>query len=89
MTTGIKAPSAFYLKLVTEFPPRPIQDEALLLATQNRINQILGGALNDDARDYLRVLGMLVYEYEQQTEQMPTLTTEERLEAIAEEANHK
>ncbi|BAU14461.1 transcription regulator with HTH domain protein [Leptolyngbya sp. NIES-3755] len=85
MTTGIKAPSDFYLQLITEFPPRPIQDEALLQATQDRINQILSSPLNDDARDYLRVLGMLIYEYEEQTEAFPELTDEERIQALEED----
>ena len=85
MTTGIRTPSAFYLQLVTEFPPRPIQDEALLQATQERINQVLSGTLNNDVRDYLRVLGMLIYEYEERTELMPKLTDEERSQAIAED----
>lgn len=86
MTIGIKAPSDFYLQLVTEFPPRPIQDEALLQATQERINQILSNPLNDDARDYLRVLGMLIYEYEEQTETFPKLTEEERIQALEEDS---
>lgn len=86
MTTGIKTPSDFYLQLMTEFPPRPIQDEALLQATQDRINQVLSRPLNDDARDYLRVLGILVYEYEEQTEVFPTLTDEERIQALEEDS---
>ncbi|MGG6268703.1 hypothetical protein ACQ4M3_21030 [Leptolyngbya sp. AN03gr2] len=83
---NFKAPSDFYLRLVTEFPPRPIQDEALLQATQERINQVLSNPLNDDARDYLRVLGMLIYEYEEQTEVFPKLTDEERIQALQEDS---
>ncbi|GAP97215.1 hypothetical protein [Leptolyngbya sp. NIES-2104] len=86
MTTGIKTPSDFYLRLVIEFPPRPIQDEALLRATQDRINQVLNHPLNDDTRDYLRVLGMLIYEYEEQTEAFPKLTDEERIQALEEDS---
>lgn len=88
MTTGIKAPSEFYLQLVTEFPPRPIQDEALLQATQERINQVLSSPLNDDVRDYLRVLGMLIYEYEEQTKVFSKLTDEERIQAVEEDLDN-
>ena len=88
MTTGIKAPSEFYLQLVTELPPRPIQDEALLQATQERINPVLSSPLNDDARDYLRVLGMLIYEYEEQTEVFPKLADKERSQALEEDLDN-
>ncbi len=85
MTIGIKTPSAVYLKLVNDFPPRPIQDGVTLQATQSRINDLLDGKIDDDVRDYLRVLGMLVYEYEAQTEPpMPILSPAERAAALAE-----
>jgi HTH-type transcriptional regulator / antitoxin HigA len=85
MTTGIKTPSALYLKLINDFPPRPIQDVATFQATQSRINDLLDGKIDDDVRDYLRVLGMLVYDYEEQTEPpMPTLSSAEREAALAE-----
>ena len=69
MTTGLKTPNSYYMELITTFPPRPITNEAELIATQNRINDILDkGPLTRDDRDYLSVLGMLVYEYEEKHE---------------------
>ena len=86
MTIGIKKPSHYYIKLVTKFPPRPINDEAELMATQQQINAILDKSdLNQDNRDYLRVLGVLVYEYEEKHEPMPELTDGELLKALMEE----
>jgi HTH-type transcriptional regulator / antitoxin HigA len=68
-----------------DFPPRPIQDVATLQATQSRINDLLDREIDDDVRDYLRVLGMLVYEYEEQTEPpIPILSPAERAAALAE-----
>jgi HTH-type transcriptional regulator / antitoxin HigA len=85
MTIGIKTPSALYLKLINDFPPRPIQDVATFQATQSRINELLDGKIDGDVRDYLRVLGTLVYEYEEQTEPpMPILSPSERAAALAE-----
>ncbi|MCY7278129.1 MAG: transcriptional regulator, partial [Phormidesmis sp. CAN_BIN44] len=61
MTTGLETPSSYYIELLNTFPPRPINSEAELIATQNRINSILDQAtLAQDDRDYLKVLGMLV-----------------------------
>ncbi|HBE49841.1 MAG TPA: transcriptional regulator, partial [Cyanobacteria bacterium UBA11369] len=30
MTTGLKIPSSYYIELITNFPPRPITNEAEL-----------------------------------------------------------
>ncbi|GET35612.1 helix-turn-helix domain-containing protein [Microseira wollei] len=88
MTTGLKIPSNYYIELITNFPPRPITNEAELIATQNQINFILDkGKLTQDDRDYLKVLGILVYDYEQQHEPMPSLKGVELLKALLEEAN--
>jgi HTH-type transcriptional regulator / antitoxin HigA len=76
------------MELITHFPPRPITNKAELIATQNRINSILDrGKLTQDDRDYLKVLGILVYDYEQQHEPMPNLRGGELLKALLEEAN--
>lgn len=40
MTTGLKVPSN-YLQLINAFPPRPISNEAELLATQKQINLVI------------------------------------------------
>ena len=41
MTTGLKTPSSYYIKMIATFPPRPITCEAELIATQNRIDSIV------------------------------------------------
>lgn len=43
--------------------------------------------LNQDDRDYLRVLGILVYDYEEKNERFPELTDAELLQAFMEEYN--
>lgn len=88
MTSGLKTPSSYYIELITTFPPRPITNEVELIATQNRINFILDSKnITQDDKDYLKVLGTLVYDYEQQHEPMPTLKGVELLKALLEESN--
>ena len=88
MTTGLKTPSSYYIELITTFPPRPITNEAELVATQHQINSILDkGKLTQDDRDYLKVLGTLVYDYEDKNELMPNLKGVELLKALLEESN--
>ena len=41
MTTGLKTPSNYYLQLINAFPPRPITNEAELIATQEQIDLLL------------------------------------------------
>ncbi len=74
MTTGLKTPSSYYIEMIATFPPRPITCEAELIATQNRIDSIVNWRnLTQDDRDYLNVLGTVVYDYEQRHEPMPIL----------------
>ena len=88
MTTGLKQSSNYYLDLIITFPPRPISNEQELIATQNRINSILDKSnLTQDDQDYLKILGMLVYEYESKHEIIPKLEGVELLKAILEEDN--
>jgi HTH-type transcriptional regulator/antitoxin HigA len=88
MTTGLKTPSSYYIELITIFPPRPITNDAELIATQNQINSILDkGKLTQDDRDYLKVLGTLVYDYEDKNEPIPILKGVELLKALLEESN--
>lgn len=71
-----------------KFPPRPITNEAELIAIQQRINYILDNrTLTQDDRDYLKVLGTLVYDYEQQHEEFPTLKGVALFKALLEESN--
>ena len=68
--------------------PRPIANEAELIATQNQINSILDKRkLTQDDRDYLKVLGLLVYDYENKHEPMPILKGSELLQTLLEESN--
>ncbi|MBE9128613.1 MULTISPECIES: helix-turn-helix domain-containing protein [unclassified Coleofasciculus] len=72
----------------TSFTSRPITNDTELIATQNQINHILDkGKLTQDDRDYLKVLGTLVYDYEDKNESMPTLKGIELLTALLEESN--
>lgn len=90
MTTGLKTPSSYYIQLITTFPPRPITNDDELIATQNRINFILDSKpLTQDDRDYLQVLGTLVYDYEEKREPMPLLKGVKLLKALINEDNIK
>ncbi|MBE9144785.1 hypothetical protein [Planktothrix mougeotii] len=52
--------------MLANFPPRPITSEEELELTQTIIDKLLDkGKLSQDEKDYLNVLGALVYEYEQ------------------------
>ena len=70
-------PSCYYLELINVFPPRPIDNELKYAATQTQINKILDKSeLNSDdlsekaqiLRAYLKILGLTIYDYEEQTE---------------------
>ncbi|MDJ0898796.1 MAG: transcriptional regulator [Xenococcus sp. MO_188.B8] len=88
MTTGLKNPSSYYLQLINTFPPRPINNEAELLATQEQIDAIIDKQnLTQDDKDYLKVLGTLVYEYEQKYEPMPVPQGIELIQALMTEEN--
>lgn len=88
MTVGLKTPSNYYMELITAFPPRPITNDDELIATQNRINEILDRPIiTSDDRDYLKVLGMLVYDYEEEREIWPALKGIALLQTLIEEDN--
>ena len=88
MTTGLKTPSSYYLQLINTFPPRPINNEAQLLATQDQIDAIIDRQnITQDDKDYLEVSGTLVYDYEQKHEPMPVLEGIELLKALMSEGN--
>ncbi|WP_414624482.1 helix-turn-helix domain-containing protein [Calothrix sp. CCY 0018] len=88
MTTGLKTPSSYYIELIITFPPRPITNENELIATQNRINSILDKEnITQDDKDYLKVLGTLVYDYENQHEAIPTLKGVTLIKALLEESS--
>lgn len=70
--------------------PSKITNEAELVATQERIDSILDKRnITQDDKDYLRVLGTLVYDYEQQHEPMPVPKGIDMIEALLEESNQE
>ena len=90
MTIGIESPSKYYMELINSFPPLPINNETELVTTQNKINSILDKQnLTQDDKDYLKVLGMLVYEYEETHEIITNIEGVELLQALSEELGTK
>ncbi len=84
----MKTPISYYIELITTFPLRPITNDAELIATQNQVNYILDkGKLTQDDRDYLKVLGTVVYDYEDKNEPMHILKGVELLKALLEKSN--
>ena len=85
MTSGTGSASA-YIELLKTFPPRPINSEEELLATQKVIDALIDQEeLTADEQDYLNVLGTLVYEYEQKHETIPDIFGVELLQALIDE----
>jgi HTH-type transcriptional regulator/antitoxin HigA len=75
-------------ELLKTFPPRPIMSEEQLFATQRVIDNLLDRAdLTPDERDYLDVLGTLVYDYEQKHDPMPEIHGVELIQALLAEAD--
>jgi HTH-type transcriptional regulator/antitoxin HigA len=75
--------SSNYVELLKAFPPRPITNDAELLATQEVIDSLLDkGELTSDEREYLNVLGTLVREYEETQEPIPDIYGVELLKAL-------
>ncbi|MGV0024702.1 helix-turn-helix domain-containing protein [Phormidesmis priestleyi] len=77
-----------YLELLKAFPPRPITSEAECIDTQKVIDSLLDRShLTRDEKDYLDVLGTLMYEYEEKHVHIPSLYGVELLKALIEESN--
>jgi HTH-type transcriptional regulator/antitoxin HigA len=88
MTSGLKALSNYYLELIAAFPPRPIANEAEYQATQEQINKILDRPkLTEDDRAYLKILGLIIYDYEEAHEHFPVLQGVDLIQALLEESN--
>jgi len=86
----LKTQSSNYINLLPEFPPRPIKSEEDLLAVQQVIDTLLdSGELTPDKRDYLNLLGLLVYEYEEKYVLIPDLNGVELLKALIDELGLK
>ncbi len=87
MILGLRNPEV-YIELLKTFPPRPITSEEQLQATQRVIDNLLDQAeLTPDERDYLDVLGTLVYDYEQKHNPMPEIQGAELIQVLLAEAN--
>ncbi len=77
-----------YLELLKQYPPRPIHDEEDLDMMQEVINRLLDKPqLTVEEREYLNVLGSLIYEYEENQEPIPDIYGLELLKFILEERN--
>ncbi|MDJ0588917.1 MAG: transcriptional regulator [Pleurocapsa sp. MO_226.B13] len=72
-----------YIQLLQQFPPRTINNEEELEATQEVIDRLLDRAeLSPEESDYLNVLGTLVFEYEQKSEPIPDIYGVELLKVL-------
>lgn len=77
-----------YLELLKQYPPRPIHNEEDLEMMQEVINRLLDKPqLTVEEREYLNVLGALIYEYEENQEPIPDIYGLELLKFILEERN--
>ncbi|GCL44570.1 helix-turn-helix domain-containing protein [Microcystis aeruginosa] len=77
-----------YLELLKQYPPRPIDNEEDLEMMQEVINRLLDKPqLTVEEREYLNVLGALIYEYEENQEPIPDIYGLELLKFILEEKN--
>lgn len=75
-----------YLELLKQYPPRPIHNEEDLEMMQEVINRLLDKPqLTVEEREYLNVLGSLIYEYEENQEPIPDIYGIELLKFILEE----
>ncbi|MFO0149091.1 MAG: type II toxin-antitoxin system HigA family antitoxin [Microcystis sp.] len=77
-----------YLELLNQYPPRPIDNEEDLEMMKQVINRLLDKPqLTAEEREYLNVLGALIYEYEENQEPIPDIYGLELLKFILEEKN--
>ncbi len=82
-----------YLELLKQYPPRPIYDKEELENTERVISSFLDKIILDkiqltiEEREYLSVLGTLIYEYEENQEPIPDIYGLELLKFILEERN--
>lgn len=80
-----KASSA-YLKLLEQFPPRPITSEEQAAATQEVIDALLDQEeLSNDEAEYLDVLGTLLHDYEEKQDLIPDIYGVELLKVLLKE----
>ncbi|WP_347242338.1 transcriptional regulator [Nostoc sp. FACHB-892] len=76
--------------MLTSFPPRPIKSEEDLEKTQVVVDELLDkGELTEEEEDYLNLLGMVIYEYEEKQELVPDIYGVELLKVLIAELNLK
>ncbi len=72
--------------LLQTFPPRPIKSEKDLHAVQEVIDRIVDAdEMTPEQQDYINILGMLIYEYEEKYVSIPDLSGVELLKALIHE----
>jgi HTH-type transcriptional regulator / antitoxin HigA len=77
-----------YIQLLKKFPPRTINNDQQLEATQEVIDSLLDRAeLTPEESDYLNVLGTLVFDYEQKNEAIADIYGVELLTVLIAERN--
>jgi HTH-type transcriptional regulator / antitoxin HigA len=75
-----------YIDLVSKFPPRPIESEAEFIAVQKVVDTLIdAGQLSVEQRKYLKLLGMIIHEYEERTVEVPDIYGIELLNVLIEE----
>ncbi|NJL23379.1 MAG: transcriptional regulator [Leptolyngbyaceae cyanobacterium SM1_3_5] len=75
-----------YINLLQQFPPRPINSEAEFAAAQAVVDSLLDSEITPEKRDYLNVLGVLIYEYEEKNVLIPDLYGVALLKALISES---
>ncbi len=84
------AESNRYIELLQQFPPRPIKSEEELFAAQEMIDTLLdSGEITPEKQDYINLLGILIYEYEEKHIPIPDLSGIDLLKALIDELDLK
>ncbi len=79
-----------YTSLLVSFPPRPIKCEKDLEKTQEIVDDLIDkGELTEAEEDYLSLLGMLIYEYEEKQEIIADIFGVDLLKVLLEELELK
>lgn len=77
-----------YIELLNTFPPRPIKSQEDLEATQSVVDSLLDKSkLTQEERDYLNLLGTLIYEYEERQDMIPDIFGVDLLKVLMAELN--
>lgn len=77
-----------YIELLKRFPPRPVHSDEELARMQEVVHNLLDQPqLTEEEREYLNVLGALIYEYEETQEPIPDIYGVELLKFLLKERN--